>query len=269
MASIIGYILAALAGLSLGLIGSGGSILTVPILVYLFKIEPALATGYSLFVVGASSLVGSLQNAGARNIHFKTAFVFGFPSIIAVFLTRAYLVPSIPEILFSIGTFSFSKSIFLMTLFAITMIFASISMIKGGDSANDDENSALKYNYPLILLDGLLVGTLTGLVGAGGGFLIIPALVILVKMPMKQAIGTSLLIIAVKSLLGFLGELSAVQTVDWRFLLIFTSLSILGILLGVLLAQKIDGKKLKKGFGYFVLMMGIFIFIKELLFIAG
>lgn len=260
----VGYILAVLVGVSLGLVGSGGSILTVPILVYIMGVEPVLATAYSLFVVGATSLVGGVQNAMQKKVDFKTVLIFGLPSIAAVYLTRAYLMPLIPEVIFTVGNFQFTKAIALMVLFAIVMIFAAISMIRPCSNCNESEDTQIRYNYPMILLEGSLVGMLTGLVGAGGGFLIIPALVLLAKMPMKLAIGTSLLIIAAKSLLGFIGDLQGSEVIDWNLLSIFTVLSILGIFIGIYLSKKIEGKRLKVVFGWFVLLMGFYILIKEL-----
>ena len=260
---ITGYILAIIVGISLGLIGSGGSILTVPILVYIMGVNPIIATAYSLFIVGSTALVGGVQNAILKKVDFKTVIIFGIPSIVAVYLTRAHIVPIIPDVIAQIGDFQFTKSIALMLLFALVMIMASISMIKPSKSVVEVENQELKYNYPLILLEGTLVGVLTGLVGAGGGFLIIPALVLLAKMPMKLAVGTSLFIIAAKSLLGFIGDVQTTPNLDWFLLLIFTGFSIIGIFIGIALSKKIDGSKLKTSFGWFVLIMGIYIIIKE------
>ncbi|MGV3686210.1 MAG: sulfite exporter TauE/SafE family protein [Daejeonella sp.] len=260
---IIGLVLAVVVGVSLGLIGSGGSILTVPILVYVMKVDPVLATAYSLFIVGITSLVGGVQSAVQKKVDFKTVLIFGAPSIVAVYLTRLWLVPFIPQHIASIGTFDVTKPIAMMLLFAIVMILASFSMIKQEKSPAGDDNIQLKYNYPMILMEGFGVGILTGLVGAGGGFLIIPALVLLAKMPMKLAVGTSLFIIAAKSLFGFAGDLQASQTIDWKLLSAFTTLATAGIFAGILLSAKIPGKKLKTSFGWFVLIMGIYIIIKE------
>lgn len=259
---IIGYILAILVGVSLGLIGSGGSILTVPILVYIMAVNPVIATAYSLFIVGSTALVGGIQNALLKKVDFKTVLIFGIPSIAAVYLTRAYLVPMIPDTIAEIGDFIITKSIALMLLFAIVMIMASLSMIKPSKSI-DDENQPMQYNYPMILLEGTLVGVLTGLVGAGGGFLIIPALVLLAKMPMKLAVGTSLFIIAAKSLIGFIGDVQSTPNLDWSLLLTFTGFSVIGIFIGITLGKKINGAKLKTAFGWFVLIMGIYIIVKE------
>ncbi len=261
---IIGILLAALVGISLGLIGSGGSILTVPILVYVIGINPVLATAYSLFIVGTTALVGGIQSTIHKRVDFKTVFIFGIPSIIAVYATRLWLVPFIPEQLFMVGSFAMTKSIALMLLFATVMILVSISMII--PTKNNEENVGnilIKYNYPLILLEGTIVGLLTGLVGAGGGFLIIPALVLLARMPMKLAVGTSLFIIAAKSLIGFTGDLQGNQIIDWILLLKFTFSAVLGIFIGILLSKKISGDKLKTAFGWFVLIMAIYIILKE------
>jgi uncharacterized membrane protein YfcA len=265
---IIGYIASLVIGISLGLIGGGGSILTVPVLVYLFHVDPVTATAYSLFIVGATSLVGALPKYSQGLVNLKTALIFGAPSILAVFATRKYIVPMIPQELFTIGSFTVTKPIMMMLLFAVLMVAASVSMIREKKASNGDGSAELRFNYPLILLEGAIVGVLTGLVGAGGGFLIIPALVLLSKLPMKQAVGTSLLIIAAKSLIGFTGDLSHTK-MDWRLLLIVTALAIVGIFMGNSLNKRIDGDKLKQGFGWFVLVMGVYIIVQQLFFPLG
>ncbi|MCP9200001.1 sulfite exporter TauE/SafE family protein [Gramella sp. GC03-9] len=260
---ILGYVGGLLIGVVLGLIGGGGSILTVPVLVYLLAINPVTATAYSLFVVGTSSLVGALRNIPKKLIDFRTAIVFAIPAFLAVYLTRKYMVPAIPDEIFTISGFTLTKDIGIMLFFAIIMIIASISMIMGRNNGTNLPEAEVKYNYPLIIIEGLVVGVLTGIVGAGGGFLIIPALVLLAKLPMKKAVATSLLIIAIKSLIGFIGDVQNME-IDWVFLLIFSGLSVGGIWLGVFLNNFINGQKLKKAFGYFVLIMGIYIIWKEL-----
>lgn len=262
---ILGYFASILIGVSLGLIGGGGSILTVPVLVYLFTIDAVLATAYSLFIVGTTSLAGSFSYFKKGLVNVKTAFVFGIPSIIAVFLTRAYIVPAIPAEILSIGEFVVTKSILFMLLFALLMIFASYSMIIKNKTTIAKTPQIQQFNYPLILIEGAIVGILTGLVGAGGGFLIIPALVILSKLPMKEAVGTSLVIIAAKSLIGFFGE-SSETIIDWVFLAKITGFALVGIFIGMGLSKRIDGEKLKPAFGWFVLAMGIYILLKETIF---
>lgn len=258
-----GYLASLVIGVSLGLIGGGGSILTVPVLVYLFGVEPVLATAYSLFIVGFTSLVGSFPKYRDGEIDIKTAVVFGIPSIIAVYMTRAFLVPAIPAEVFTLSGFTVTKPILMMLLFAVLMVFASVSMINAKFEEEEQVQGERIFNYPVILLEGAVVGTLTGLVGAGGGFLIIPALVLLSKLPMKQAVGTSLLIIAAKSLIGFTGDLGK-QLIDWNLLLSVSGLAVAGIFAGNVLSKKVSPGALKKGFGWFILVMGIYIIIKEI-----
>jgi uncharacterized membrane protein YfcA len=265
--AIFGLLASTIIGISLGLIGGGGSILTVPVLVYLFHVDPVMATAYSLFIVGFSSLIGTFPKYKEGLIDLKTALVFGVPSIIAVFLTRKVLVPAIPAILFEVAGVSLTKALAMMLLFAVLMLAASVSMIRNHKKEAQESNEARVFNYPMILLEGAFVGMLTGLVGAGGGFLIIPALVMLSKLPMKQAVGTSLLIIAAKSLIGFTGDvMENANKMDWTLLFIVTSLAVVGIFVGNQLSKKIDGAALKKGFGWFVLVMGLYIIVKELVF---
>lgn len=264
MMEILGYLAAVLIGISLGMIGGGGSILTVPALVYLMGTAPVDATAYSLFIVGATALVGAFQKYRDGLVNMKAALVFGIPSIIAVFLTRALIMPAIPDVIGSFAGYVVSKDLFIMMVFAILMVIASITMIRGSkNGAAADTSINHQLNLPLIFLEGALVGMLTGFVGAGGGFLIIPALVLLAKLPMKTAIGTSLLIIAAKSLIGFTGDIVHLK-IDWTLLGIFTSLAVAGIFLGNRLAHKTNDQQLKKAFGWFVLIMGIYIIYREL-----
>lgn len=263
---VLGYFLATLVGLSLGLIGGGGSILTLPILVYVMGIDAVTATSYSLFIVGITSFTGGIKKILDKSADFRTVLIFATPSILVVYATRTWLLPSIPDVLINSAYFTLRKSYALMMIFAMVMLAASISMIKSGSKKNaDDQPTGLKYDYPLILLTGIGVGLLTGLVGAGGGFLIIPSLVLMARMPMKTAVGTSLMIIAFNSLIGFSGDLIAGHDMDWRFLLSFVSFTIAGMMIGLLVSKKIPGYTLKKGFGWFVLLAGIYIISKEIL----
>lgn len=253
--------MALVIGTSLGLIGGGGSILAVPVLAYLFSFNETYATSYSLFVVGASSLVGGIRQNKNNNVDWKTAIVFGIPAIVGVWLIRNYVIPALPEELFSIDGFVFTRRMMMFGVFSILMVWAAYSMLS--DKERKGGTGKVKYNYPLIIAEGLIVGGITGFVGAGGGFLIIPALVILANLEIKKAIGTSLIIIALKSLLGFFFSDALTLDVDWNFLLIFTSVAIVGIFVGVFLSKAIDGTKLKKGFGYFIIVMALFIFYME------
>ena len=258
-----GYLSALLIGISLGLVGGGGSILAVPVLAYLFAINEKMATAYSLFIVGASSLVGGLKQHLKGYVDWKTAIVFGIPAIVGVALVRYYVVPALPDIFFKINDFEFTRRMGMFGLFALLMIPAAFSMIKKPKDKQQNGDGAVNYNYPLILTEGLLVGGITGMIGAGGGFLIIPALVILANINMKVAIGTSLVIIAFKSLLGFFLGDALTMDINWKFLAVFTGISLVGIFIGSYLSNFIDGDKLKKGFGYFIFVMAIFIFYME------
>ncbi|GAA4321462.1 sulfite exporter TauE/SafE family protein [Pontixanthobacter gangjinensis] len=260
---ILGYFGALLIGLVLGLIGGGGSILTVPVLVYLMSINPVTATAYSLFIVGSSSLMGAGRNLQKGLVGFKTALAFAIPAVITVFSTRKFVVPALPEELFTIFGFTVTRDIGIMLFFAILMLFASVSMIYDKKELLEKQEKPKSANYLLLAPLGVLTGFITGIVGAGGGFIIIPILVLLAGLKMKKAVGTSLLIIAINSLLGFLGDLGH-QEIDWIFLLVFTGISILGIFLGVYLNKFFDGGKLKKAFGWFVLIMGVYIIWSEL-----
>lgn len=256
---ILGYLGALFIGVVLGLIGSGGSILTIPVLVYLLFVEPVLATAYSLFVVGVVSGVGSIKYIQKGLVEFKTVFAFAVPAVVSVYFMRRFGLPAIPEKLFSIDGFLVTKNIGIMVVFAVLMLFSSVSMIRNKKPESIAEPSV---NYTLLVILALLTGLLTGLVGAGGGFIIIPILVLFAKLPMKKAVASSLTIITINSLIGFLGDIENFD-IEWGFLLPFSILPVIGIFLGIWLTRFVDGKKLKKSFGWFVLFMSIYIIFRE------
>ncbi|GIL18394.1 MAG: UPF0721 transmembrane protein [Oligoflexia bacterium] len=261
---IYGYIASIFMGLMLGLIGGGGSIMTVPILVYLFSINPVSATAYSLFIVGLTALVGGLSYLKKGEVDFKTGFIFAVPSFIGVYLARAYVVPQLPDPVFTLGAMSVSKPLVIMLVFAILMVAASLSMVRSQKKATQPKEISKWKRTVLVSVEGLVVGGITGFVGAGGGFLIIPALVLLVGMPMKIAVGTSLFIIAAKSLLGFIGDLQQQTNIEWQLLFSLSGIAIIGLILGVMMSKRVPEKLLKKGFGYFVLVMGTIILLDQI-----
>lgn len=261
---ILAYIASALIGISLGLIGGGGSILTMPVLVYLFGVSPLLATSYSLFIVGSTSLAGTVGNFRRGLVDFKTAFLFGSASISTVFFTRKLIIPMLPSTILKVGNFELTENILMMVLFAVLMVAASIAMIRGAKEEAIAEVTKPKVNITKLLIYGISIGLATGFLGAGGGFLLIPTLVILVGLPMKEAVGTSLFIIALNSLIGFTGDIGHFA-IDWFFLVKITTVAIVGIVVGGILNKKIDGGRLKKGFGWFLLVMGCYIIVKEII----
>jgi hypothetical protein len=261
---IYGYIAAIFMGLSLGMIGGGGSILTVPILVYLFSVSPLVATSTSLFIVGSTALVGGLLAFRRNEVVIKTGLLFAAPSFVGVFLTKSILVPRIPDQIFSFQGVTLTKALLIMGIFAILMLLASLAMIMRKSAPVPVQAASENKNWKPILLQGFLVGTVTGLVGAGGGFLIVPALVNLVGLGMRTAIGTSLMIIAANSLFGFTVAIANGLSVNWIFLGSILSVSLIGLVAGSLFSKRVSEKKLKTGFGYFVLVMGAFILFDQM-----
>lgn len=259
---LLGYFAAIFMGLSLGMIGGGGSILTVPILVYLFSVNPVTATAYSLFIVGLTSLVGGVFYFKKGEVDLKMGTLFAVPSFLGVYLTRAFLLPSLPNQM-SLGPFEFSKALLIMMVFAVLMVAASVSMIIRRESKPEKVQLSVQARMLLIAIEGLVVGGVTGFVGAGGGFLVIPALVFLVGLPMKIAVGTSLFIIAVKSLLGFVGDIQNQTHLDWSLLLSLSGIAVGGLFVGMVISKKVSDQSLKKGFGYFVLVMGLLVLIDQ------
>lgn len=258
----IGYFSAVIIGLVMGLIGGGGSILSVPVFVYVFGFDAITATALSLFVVGITSLVGTTGFIRQKQIDFPTAFTFGIPSILGVLFSRRLVLPNLPPFIINRWGITLTKEMFLLLLFAILMLIASFKMIRKLERPRLRKSE--EPNYTILVSQGLLVGIVTGLIGAGGGFLIVPALVMLLGLNMKKAVATSLFIISMNSILGFLSTMKMVKH-DWTFLLTFTALSVVGIFIGIAISKKMDGKKLKPLFGWIVLVMGLWIIVKEVL----
>jgi uncharacterized protein len=259
---LLGLILGILIGITLGLIGSGGSILTIPIFVYIIGISPLLATTYSLFVVGAAAAVGSVVNAKQGAINTTAVLYFGIPSVIAIFLMRRFVMPIIPQQLFNFYGTTITLNFLIMLVFAVLLFWASFAMIR---NANATPSTTLQITPQQFIFKGIVIGVLTGFVGVGGGFLIIPTLVFTARMAMRNAIATSLVIIACNASIGFLGSLKTMDT-NWQFLLLFTAFAVVGIFIGIYLSKRITSNKLKPVFGWFILATGVYILAKELFF---
>lgn len=259
MQEFIGYCCSVLIGMVLGLLGGGGSILSIPVLVYLFGIEHEQAQAYSLFIVGVTSLVGAVPKYRENLVNVRTGILFGIPSIASIFVTRKWIVPAIPDIIFRVYGLDLTKRELQLGLLAVLMVLASFQLIRGKREVNSDNRN---FRIFLVIIEGTLIGFLTGLVGAGGGFLIIPALVFLTGLPFKTAVGTSLFVIAVNALIGFLGDLLE-REMNWNFLLTITALAISGILIGDFFSKKIAVLYLRKAFGWFTLVVGAWILLKE------
>ena len=258
---ILGYVGAFFIGLIMGILGGGGSILAVPILAYIFHFDEKIATAYSLFIVGSTGLVGGLKQTFNKMVDWKAAMIFGIPAVFGITIVRAFVVPNLPDILFNIGTFEFTRRMGMFGLFAILMLLAATSML----SDKKEKKKEIKESgfNPLILSEGFFIGGLTGLVGAGGGFLIVPALMVIAQLDMKRASATSLMIIALNSLTGFfLGDAIQIK-IDWSFLSIFVGIAMAGIIIGTYLNQLLPVKLLKRTFAYFIVIMAVFIFIEE------
>lgn len=254
---LAGYLLSLLIGLSLGMIGGGGSVLTIPILVYFFKIEPVLATGYSLLIVGATSAAASVQKWKRREVNVRVAITFGIPSLLTVFLIRTFIIPVLPEIIEVTDSINIYTGKLMLVLFSLLMISAAIGMLK----PQKIERPVLPETQGLVLL-GVTVGFVSGLLGAGGGFIIIPALIFYASLDIKVAVGTSLVIIALNSLIGFTGDLSH-HPINWATLLNITILSITGTFMGNWLSGTLPSKNIKIIFAVFILGTGIVMLLKE------
>ncbi len=295
---IIGFIAAFLIGITLGIFGGGGSILTLPVLVYLLQIDSIIGIAYSMLIVGITTLVGAVNSYYKKTLNLKAAYSFGVPSIIAVFLTRKFITPLIENNSWLVFGYSLAGKHLLMILFALLMIIVSLFMIFKKNKEAELLGDNKKRFYVGIVLKATLVGFISGLIGAGGGFVIVPAMIAFYKLDTKRAIGTSMIIISGNSLVGFCGifinyvlnytaksaihvtpflgnylkfnnalslegTLQYYRQMDWHFLSIFTLICTIGVIFGAQIAQNINSQNLKKAFGYFVLAMGIFVFVYE------
>ena len=257
---ITGYVLSITVGIILGLLGGGGSILTIPILVYFFHVEAVVASAYSLFIVGVTSFIGAIPKYKDHLVSVNAGLLFGIPSIFSIFCTRKWIIPAIPDIVFQWHSLVITKRFLVLGLFALLMIITALSMISSRKEKKIDEKDP---KILLAVVEGILIGFLTGMVGAGGGFLIIPALIFLTGLPFKTAVGTSLFIIAINALTGFLGDLLNYD-MNWPFLLSLTALETGGIFIGNQLTHRISSVKLRKSFGWFILIVALGILFREL-----
>ena len=258
---IIGFFLAILIGFSIGFFGGGGSILAVPVLAYLFLFDEQSATAYSLFIVGITAAFASVKYNSKDLVNWKIASIFGIPSLVGVWLVRSFVIPILPEIIYEFPEFIFTRRMLIFGVFIILMLTASVFMIK--NDKHKSKSNIEKINYFLIIFEGLLVGLLTGFVGAGGGFLIVPAIILLTNLDIKNAIGTSLVIIALKSMFGFLFGDALLMNVDWKFLILFSTITTLGMFLGIYTSKYVKNNQLKKAFGYFLILISVSMFLKE------
>lgn len=260
---VIGWASMWLVGVTLGLIGGGGSILTVPILVYLFHLDPAQATGYSLFIVGATSLAGAIAHATEGNVAARAATAFALPSLVAVYLMRRFVVPALPAVFVVSPGLVVSRNTVLMLGFTVVMAFAAVVMIRRRTGA---ETPASTARWPVLSVLGVVVGAVAGFFGAGGGFLIVPALALIAGLPMQLAIGTSLAIISVQSLAGFIGVVQTAPQVEWPLVFSLSSVALTGMALGFALCRRAYGAQLRVVFGWFVLAMSVLIALRETVF---
>jgi len=258
---ILGYLGATVTGIVLGLLGGGGALLSIPVLVYLFHIEPQLATSYSLLLIGITASSGAYQNIRKKLVDYNAALYYGVPSVIAVYAVRRWGMPNLPKVIFTLNGYSVDKNLFILIILAIVMFIAAYKMITS--KAPDSEETEHEVDHVRLAFFAVLIGAFLGLVGAGGGFLMVPALMYFANVHTKKAIGTSLLLVAINSFIGFMGDMRSHVQIDWTFFATFALFSVAGVFIGHYLATYIHNNKLKKYFGWFILVTAIFIVVKE------
>lgn len=260
MLEILGYAAMVCVGLILGCIGSGGSILAIPILVYLFSEDVEIASAYSLFLVGVTSLTGAILKQAEQFLDVRAAFLFGFPSIATTFITRRWLIPHVPDRILDWGSFHITKDHLLLLLLSSLMIVSAGMMLRGPAK----NVATLKVKSTLLIPSGFVVGLVSGFVGIGGGFLILPAMVLFARLQVHAAIGTTLLIIASNSLLGFCGHVFT-HSINWYFLLSITGFAVVGLFLGRWADKRITAPfSASRAFAWFTMAMGVLILVNVL-----
>lgn len=260
---ILGYAGAVGTGLILGLLGGGGALLSIPVLVYLFNLPAATATGYSLFLIGVTAMGGALENIRKQLVDYRAALYYGIPSALSVYSVRRFLIPALPNQFFTLNNFTLDKDHFILFLLILVMLIAGYKMIKHNAPVKD-EHAGEAIDVTKLATYAILIGAFLGLVGAGGGFLMIPALVLFAHLSMRKAVGTSLLLVALNSFIGFLGDVHSNPAMDWTFLFAFSSCSIAGVLIGTYLHRFIHGDAMKKYFGWFIVSLAVLMIIKEI-----
>ncbi len=258
---VLGFTISVLMGVSLGLLGGGGSIFAVPVLVYIFGIDAIHSSIYSNFMVGITAGIGFYGYYLRNLICFKSALGFLLPALTSIFFFKEYLIPYLPDTIQVLNIYSVSKSSLILIITGLLMLIASIWMLDKDENKGIDHSNEVEPVY--LNLSGIVIGGLTAFIGIGGGFLIVPALLVYGKLPMKKAIGTALLIILFKSFTGF--SIDVIQNqFDWTFLLKFSAFGVVGMLAGIYLSGLVSNEKLKKGFAYLILGVGSLVLIKEL-----
>lgn len=260
---IIGYIGALLTGLILGILGGGGAIFSVPVLVYIFHVKATEATAYSMFIVAVAALIGAVQNIRKKMVDWSAVAWYGLPSLITVFITRKFIIHAIPENLFTVGSYTFTKHVGILLLLSFFMVMIGYKMTRTEPIKGEGERGV---NHTKLIMYAMGIGLFLGIVGAGGGFLMIPALIHFANLDIKKAVGTSLVLVSANAAIGFLGDATTNTNLNWPLLISFSGIAIAGVIIGTYYAHKINPAKLRMGFGYFMIITAVFIFVKEIFF---
>lgn len=258
---IWGLILTVFSGLTLGLVGGGGTILMLPILHYVMGFSISASTRLSMAIVGVTAFVGSLEYFRRGDVAIRAGFIFAIPSLLSVTMVRAFILPKIPTSIATVGHVEITKDKAILLLFSCVMILVAMAMLR----PVENPSRAIKNSVLSMSLSSAIVGLLTGFVGAGGGFLIVPALHLILNLPLRMAIGTSLFVIFINSVVGFAADLIKGSPLPWSSLAIVIVASVLGMFFGLTVSKKVRQHQLKKAFAFFILIIASLIFLKEFL----